>query len=137
MTTPDVFVPLPPAAYLRFHPHHPAAQHRHQERLRSFSSRLGLPAPTLYVDDNRPAHQIPPHLEELVQAVVDGFHRVLLIPGPWVFSPDEAKARRIAGVLTYAGCRRILTLPAPHQRPSHRRVILPADDPALHTRGKA
>ncbi|WP_406002454.1 hypothetical protein [Streptomyces sp. NBC_00829] len=116
MDTRTTLAILPPAAYLRYHPHNSHAVERHHQALRCFAARLGLPAPTLYLDNDYPSSGTPPHLGQLVRAVMNGSHRVLLVPGPWVFSSDDARARLVIRVLTQAGCRRVLTLPAPHRR---------------------
>ncbi|MFJ1709880.1 hypothetical protein [Kitasatospora sp. NPDC088346] len=112
MASRDKPVFLPPAAYLRYHPRSSSHAPRHLEAIRHFAARLGLPAPVFFVDEGYPSSGIPPRLEQLVRAVADGSHRVILVPGRWVFSGDDVRARRIISVLTRAGCQRILTLPA-------------------------
>ncbi|MDQ0312488.1 hypothetical protein J2S46_007044 [Kitasatospora herbaricolor] len=121
-----------PAAYLRRHSSPGAtAVDVHRETLRRFAARLGLPAPALYLDDLTPARgpRPRPQFEALVHAVMDGSHRVLLIPGPWVFSSEERRVRLAYQVLIAAGCRRILILPTPLATVWRRRF----DAPDEHT----
>ncbi|WP_329500210.1 recombinase family protein [Kitasatospora herbaricolor] len=117
MTTADLPLSPPaslhPAAYLRYYPHNSSAVDRHCEALHGFTRRLGLPSPAVYLDNGRCSTGPRPGFEQLARAVLDGVHRVLIVPGPWVFSVDDAKARLAVRLLTAAGCRRILTLPAP------------------------
>ncbi|WP_354637599.1 recombinase family protein [Kitasatospora camelliae] len=115
-TTPYAPASLPPAAYLRWLRPEEAARHGQREALRRFAARLGVPAPVFYEDHTSPgadATRCPPAFEALVHAVMGGSHRLLLIPGPWVFSGGEARVRLAVRVLTAAGCGRILMLPAP------------------------
>ncbi|MEV6583407.1 recombinase family protein [Streptomyces sp. NPDC051582] len=102
---------LSPAAYLRCYPRDPAGMRAHHEVMHRFAARLGMPAPVVYVDDGVPCTGLRPQFEQLTRAVAAGRHRVLLVPGPWVFSPDDARARTALRMLTAAGCRRILQLP--------------------------
>ncbi|MFJ1709153.1 hypothetical protein [Kitasatospora sp. NPDC088346] len=137
MTSPGNSVIPQPAAYLRYRPRFCPQPPRHDEDLHRFATRLGLPEPVLYVDDGPPSVGIPPRLQQLVRAVADGSHRVLLVPGPWVFSTDDEKARRIVRVLTLAGCKRILTLPAPHWRRRRRPVIPYTPEPVWRRRAQS
>ncbi|MCX5208312.1 recombinase family protein [Kitasatospora sp. NBC_00240] len=115
MHTSDPFAPLQPAAYLRRPLHGPTSLETQRDTLRRFAACLGMPAPALYLDNLPPAdsRRPRPQFEALVHAMKDGSHHVLLIPGSWVFSSDEYRARLAHQVLTAAGCRRILTLPTP------------------------
>ncbi|MGV9266070.1 hypothetical protein ACWDRR_15575 [Kitasatospora sp. NPDC003701] len=119
MRAPDIS-PVPrPAAYLCSPPQNPTAA-RDREALTRFAARLGLPAPVFYLDRARPSswgHRARPRFEELVLAVIDGTHRLLLIPGPWVLSSDEYRVRLSIRVLTAAGCTRIL-MPPRHATPT-------------------
>ncbi|MBW5480629.1 hypothetical protein [Streptomyces bambusae] len=65
-------------------------------------------------------------LERLVGAVYNGSHRIVLLPGTWVFSADDAQARKIVRLLSRAGARRILTLPQPHRRPPYAVPVTPS-----------
>ncbi|MCX4682863.1 hypothetical protein OG401_00810 [Kitasatospora purpeofusca] len=113
---------LRPAAYLCRPPRNPRTAYGDCEALRHFAARLGLPAPVFYLDDVHPSswgHRSRPQFETLVRAVIDGTHRLLLIPGPWVFSGDESRIRLSLRVLTAAGCTRVLALPK-HPAPAQR-----------------
>ncbi|GAA2800162.1 hypothetical protein GCM10010441_26300 [Kitasatospora paracochleata] len=123
--TPDAPIVLPPAAYLRRRLDGSAVRGQ-REALRRFAARLGVPTPVFYEDRTSPgadAIRCPPQFKALVHAVLDGSHRLLLIPGPWVFSGGEVRARLAVHVLHAAGCGRILVLPAPGQSARLRRMI--------------
>ncbi|MEE1826321.1 hypothetical protein PUR61_29660 [Streptomyces sp. BE20] len=118
MRAPDTSPALRPAAYLCSPPQNPTAE-RDREALTSFATRLGLPAPVFYLDHAHPSswvHHARPRFEELVLAMIDGTHRILLIPGTWVFSGDDDRVRLSVRVLTAAGCTRIL-MPPRHATP--------------------
>lgn len=104
-----------PAAYLRCYPREPMEMIHHQHALRRYAARLALPAPLLYFDNGCSSVGHRPRLERLIRAVAAGHHLVVLIPGPWVFCPDEPRARREMDRLTANGCQ-VLELPAhwPH-----------------------
>ncbi|MGV9271080.1 hypothetical protein ACWDRR_41325 [Kitasatospora sp. NPDC003701] len=126
MRAPDISPALQPAAYLCSHPQNPRKATGDREALRHFAARLGLPAPVFYLDHAHPSswgHRSRPQFETLVRAVIDGTHRLLLIPGPWVFSGDDGRVRLSLRVLTAAGCTRVLALPrqvalAPREHPA-------------------
>ncbi|MFC9331991.1 hypothetical protein [Kitasatospora sp. NPDC057015] len=131
MSTADTSALLRPAAYLRRHPHSPIPVEGHCEAMRRFAVRLGLPAPAVYLDNNtatRERQPRRPQFEALVHAVMDGSHRVVLIPGPWVFSSDERRTRLAFRVLTAAGCLRVMTLPTPLATVWRRRPGTPGED---------
>ncbi|TQK50890.1 hypothetical protein FBY35_1253 [Streptomyces sp. SLBN-118] len=109
--------PRPPAAYLRYYPQNPSAANRDRIALRSFAARLGLPTPVLYLDNGCPATGLRPELERLITAVMKGNHRLLVVPGLWVFSPEDDQARLTVRMLSAAGCLRIFELPDRARRP--------------------
>ncbi|MFG2333177.1 hypothetical protein ACGFMM_26625 [Streptomyces sp. NPDC048604] len=114
---------LPPAAYLRCPLGAAAALHGRREALRRFAARLGVPTPVFYEDYLDPGadpDRTPPRFEALTRAVLDGSHRLLLLPGPWALAGTEARVRAAIRLLTAAGCGRILMLPPP-VRPVHGR----------------
>ncbi|MFE2728893.1 hypothetical protein [Kitasatospora sp. NPDC059327] len=114
MRASDLTPILQPAAYLCSHPQNPKKAAGDREALKHFAARLGLPAPVFYLDHAHPSargHRSRPQFETLVRAVIDGTHRLLLIPGPWVFSGDEGRVRLSLRVLNAAGCTRVLALP--------------------------
>ncbi len=132
MNTGDSSVLLRPAAYLRRHPHSPISVEGHCEAMRRFAVRLGLSAPAVYLDSNTPTRERQPRrpqFEALVHAVMDGSHRIVLIPGPWVFSNDEHRTRLAYRVLTAAGCRRVMTLPTPLATLWRRQPATPGQNP--------
>ncbi|MFE9424805.1 recombinase family protein [Kitasatospora sp. NPDC006697] len=113
---------LRPAAYLRAIPARPGAADLQREALRHFAAQLGLPVPAYFLDDGLPpAAGLPPQpgFEALVRSVLDGTHRMLLIPGPWVLAAGEGRVQVAMRLLTAAGCTRILALPG--QRPARPR----------------
>ncbi|GHE26352.1 hypothetical protein GCM10018781_78530 [Kitasatospora indigofera] len=131
MSSADTSFLLRPAAYLRRHPHSPIPVEDDREVMRRFAVRLGLSAPAVYLDDNiatRERQPRRPQFEALVHALMDGSHRVVLIPGPWVFSGDEYRTRLAHRVLTAAGCLRVMTLPTPLATVWRRRLITPDED---------
>ncbi|MCX5126728.1 hypothetical protein [Streptomyces sp. NBC_00347] len=101
------------------------AAHRHHKALQSYALRLGLPAPVIYMETGLPTGDMPP-LERLVRAVHEGSHRIVLVPGEWVFSDDDAQVRRIVTLLRQVGVRRILALPAPHRWPRYATPAMPS-----------
>ncbi|MEV6583772.1 hypothetical protein AB0M92_37195 [Streptomyces sp. NPDC051582] len=112
MTAPERPATPRPAAYLHHYIYDHTVVTRYHNALCSFSARLAQPVPDFYLDTGCPSTGARPRFEELVRGVMDGTHRLLLIPGPWVFSSDDARARKAIRLLTAAGCRRILRLPA-------------------------
>ncbi|MFD4320828.1 recombinase family protein [Streptomyces sp. NPDC058548] len=111
--TPDV---LPPAAYLRCPLGAAAALQNQRNALRRFAARLGVPAPVFYEDYLVPGadpDRSRPRFEALTHAVLDGSHRLLLLPGPWTLAGTESRVHAALRLLTAAGCSRILMLPAP------------------------
>jgi DNA invertase Pin-like site-specific DNA recombinase len=102
---------LAPAAYLRCYRQNQETETRYRKALQRFATCLGLPEPVIYADDGPPGAAPRPRLEQLTRSVIAGRHRVLLVPGLWVFSGDETKARTAVRMFTAAGCGRILQLP--------------------------
>ncbi|MFI8086545.1 hypothetical protein ACIF6L_37860 [Kitasatospora sp. NPDC086009] len=110
---------LAPAAYLRCFPFDPRGMAAHREALRRFANRLGLLAPILYFDNGALSAGVRPQLELLTRSVLDGQHRIVLVPGTWVFSTDERLARLITSAFAGANCRtvklpdRFVSIPRP------------------------
>ncbi|MFE3110771.1 hypothetical protein ACFXKJ_22330 [Kitasatospora indigofera] len=132
MTTP-LSAHLSPAMYLRCYPRDPHAMAAHRDALRRFAVRLGLPSPVIYLDNGCLSTGRRPMLEELTRCVLSGRHRVLLIPGLWVFSVDDVLARRTAGMLSAAGCSRLFVLPGRSRAVPERR----SDDSPLRASHEA
>ncbi|MFJ8045707.1 hypothetical protein ACIRBX_34880 [Kitasatospora sp. NPDC096147] len=118
-TLSPVPVPVPvPAVYLRCHPQDPRRMTAYQEATRRFALRLGMRPPTIYLDSGYADAEHRPAFEQLVRQVLAGRHRVVLIPGPWVFSADDAESAAALRLLGAAGCR-VVRIPA-RARPSRR-----------------
>ncbi|MDQ0313383.1 hypothetical protein J2S46_008036 [Kitasatospora herbaricolor] len=107
---------LPPAAYLRYDPNDLAGLAGRLDALRAFAARLGLPDPVFYLDHGSASHDPRPYLHQFARGARRGSHHLLLIPGLWVFSPDDTQARLTARRLTTIGGVRILQLPPPTAR---------------------
>ncbi|MDH6131550.1 hypothetical protein P3T37_000919 [Kitasatospora sp. MAA4] len=103
---------LVPAAYLRIFPQNSGAVEHQSEAMRRFAARLGVPAPTFYIDNGYPSTGSRPAFERLARAVLEGSHRLVMVPGQWVFSADDARAGLAIRMLSAAGCRRIVQLPS-------------------------
>ncbi|MEV4612437.1 hypothetical protein AB0K43_07520 [Kitasatospora sp. NPDC049258] len=101
------------AGYLRFHPADPDAALRHGVALRAYAHGLGLPRPSLYLDEGLTWRGRLPAYERLLGAVRAGRYGIVLIPGPWVFGLSDEVARRRRAELS-AHCR---VLERPGRRP--------------------
>ena len=99
------------AAYLRCYPHDPWQMSCHQQALREHAAHLGLPEPTVHLDNGYPGDSERPRLSQLMEAVASGLYQVVLIPGPWVFCLDTEQAGAVIRSLTDADCR-VIELPA-------------------------
>ncbi len=125
MRFPDTDSTLRPAAYLRYSPRNTLAADQHREALRAFAARRGLRTPALYLDNGCPPHGVPPRQEQLLRAVVAGSHRLLIVPGPWVFSSDETRTNLTIRLITAAGCRIVLLPTPPEYRPLSHGTAVP------------
>ncbi|MFF3599772.1 hypothetical protein [Kitasatospora indigofera] len=112
------------ALYLRCYPFDRTAMDFHRRALESLARALELPEPLLHLDNGRRAADGLPALEALLRAVAGGWVGTVLVPGLFVFSMDDAEARRVAGLLERHGCRVVelpsrglLTRPADTQEP--------------------
>ncbi|CAN3977784.1 hypothetical protein KPATCC21470_0407 [Kitasatospora purpeofusca] len=74
-----------------------------QRQLEELADRLGLPRPALFLD--RPGSAAGPGaaLARLLAAADAGAVRLVLVPGLWVFGPDEEEAERRRTMLTARG----------------------------------
>lgn len=131
--TTDSPVTLPPAAYLRYDPDDLAGLAGRLDGVRAFAARLGLPDPVFYLDHNRAAHDPRPYLHQFARAARRGSHHLLLVPGLWVFSPDDTRARLTVRRLMAIGGVRILQLPPT----TARRAAASTPRPARDTRRSA
>jgi hypothetical protein len=114
--TPDSSAALPPAAYLRYDPDDLAGLAGRLNALRAFAARLGLPDPVFYLDHGSTSHAPRPYLHQFARAARRGTHHLLLVPGLWVFSPDDTQARLTVRHLIVIGGVRVLQLPPPATR---------------------
>lgn len=84
--------------------------------------------PHVFFDNGRLASGPLPELRRLLDAVAAGFYDVVILPGPFVLSMDDAKAQAIVRQITDHGCR-VIELPsrqATTEAPSSRRPTHPA-----------
>ncbi|GGV47107.1 hypothetical protein GCM10010495_75980 [Kitasatospora herbaricolor] len=102
------------AIYLRCYPFDELAMPTHQYALNRFADQLGLPAPTVFLDNGCPSRGPLPALEHVVDLAAAGAVRVVLVPGPFVFSLSDIEAHRVLARLGKLGCR-VVELPVPHR----------------------
>ncbi|MCX4585528.1 hypothetical protein [Streptomyces sp. NBC_01481] len=101
------------AGYLRCFPFDAWGMETHRIALRSCAGELGLPEPSIYLDNGLRSRGPLPGLERLMDLVACGVYNVLLIPGPFVFSVHDPEASSIVGRITGFGCT-VLELPPLH-----------------------
>jgi hypothetical protein len=112
------------AVYLRCFPHDVWQMTAHRELLDEYAAWLGLPTPSVFLDNGVSSRDHAAQRHHLLASVRAGFVQVVLIPGRWVFSLDAAKAQQAAGELTDAGCT-LLELPPQWNRPARTRQLHP------------
>ncbi len=105
------------AIYLRCYPTDSLQLGAHLDALRAMAKVLGLPEPTVHLDNGCRSRGPVPALERVVRLVNAGSYRFLLVPGPFALSLHDTEARSIVRQLTAAGCR-VLELPSPRAAPS-------------------
>ncbi|WP_405604123.1 hypothetical protein OG741_34095 [Streptomyces sp. NBC_01410] len=101
------------AGYLRCFPFDAWGMETHRIALRSCAGELGLPEPSIYLDNGLRSRGPLPGLERLMDLIACGVYNVLLIPGPFVFSVADPEASSIVGRITGFGCT-VLELPPLH-----------------------
>ncbi|TQK50525.1 hypothetical protein FBY35_0861 [Streptomyces sp. SLBN-118] len=101
------------AGYLRCFPFDAWGMETHRIALRSYAEVLGLPEPSIHLDNGLRSPGPLPGLERLMDLVARGSYGVLLIPGPFVFSVRDLEAAAIVGRITGFGCT-VLELPPLH-----------------------
>ncbi|MGI5404511.1 hypothetical protein ACQEVG_34670 [Streptomyces sp. CA-135486] len=101
------------AGYLRCFPFDIWGMETHRIALRRYAGELGLPEPTIYLDNGLCSRGPLPGLERLMDQVTCGSYNVLLIPGPFVFSVRDLEASATLGRITGSGCM-VLELPPLH-----------------------
>ncbi|MET7621731.1 hypothetical protein [Streptomyces sp. NPDC005408] len=92
------------AGYLRCFPFDVWGMETHRIALRWCAGELGLPEPSIYLDNGLRSPGPLPGLERLMDLVACGTYDVLLIPGPFVFSVHDLEASAIVGRITGSGC---------------------------------
>lgn len=101
------------AGYLRCFPFDVWGMETHRIALRRYARQLGLPEPSIHLDNGLRSRGPLPGLERLMDLVACGSFDVLLIPGPFVLSVHDLEASAIVGRITGFGCR-VLELPPLH-----------------------
>ncbi|AVZ75860.1 hypothetical protein SLUN_30305 [Streptomyces lunaelactis] len=101
------------AGYLRCFPFDTWAMEPHRVALRRYAGELGLPEPSIYLDNGLRSRGPLPGLERLMDVVACGIYDVLLIPGPFVFSVHDLEASASVRRITGFGCM-VLELPPLH-----------------------
>ena len=103
------------AMYLRCYPFDAWKMDFHRDALQRYAMSLGLPEPTVYLDNGVRSGEPMPALRELNREVAAGHVHLVMVPGPFVFSLDDAEARTVSGQITATGCR-VMELPASLRR---------------------
>lgn len=98
-TTPSI------ATYLRCFPYDALGTGPHLNAVLDHARELALPTPYVFFDNGRLASGPLPELRRLLDAVAAGFYDVVILPGPFVLSMDDAKAQAIVRQITDHGCR--------------------------------
>ncbi|GLW56331.1 hypothetical protein [Kitasatospora phosalacinea] len=105
----------PTAIYLRCHPHDAGLLLDFWGVLSRYALDAGLGEATVFMDNGRDPHDPLTALDSLLAAAAAGHVSAVVIPGPFVFSPDDEKARATALRFEAAGCA-VHELPAPRAR---------------------
>lgn len=112
----DSAIRMRTAAYLRCHPYDIWRTGPHYWVMLQRAQDLALPAPDVYFDNGCLASGPLPRLRQLLGAIEAGQYDVVLLPGPFVLSLDDAKAQQIVLWMRRHGCQ-VDELPAPHPEP--------------------
>jgi hypothetical protein len=124
MDVSDGALPLATAAYLRCHPCDAWGMPAHRHAISRHALQLGLCEPEFFFDNGTPSWAPMPELARLLQAVESGAYAVVLIPGPFVFSLDDAAAEAVVRRIESHACR-VLDLPSPGAQ-AHARTPRPS-----------
>ncbi|WP_331769699.1 hypothetical protein OG948_38840 (plasmid) [Embleya sp. NBC_00888] len=116
--------PIHTAIYLRCYPFDTRRMEPHHNAMRRYAEHLGLPEPLAYLDNGRRSGGPLPALDGLIALVAAGIYRLLLVPGPFVFSLRDAQARSITRRITAAGCD-VIQLPS--RQPGAGSTLLESD----------
>lgn len=101
------------AAYLRCFPYDAFQTGPHRGAVLEHARALALPTPDIYFDNGRLSTQPLPQLTRLLTAIAAGFYHVVLLPGPFVLSLDDDKARATMQQMRDQGCQ-VMELPCRH-----------------------
>ncbi|MFB7620272.1 hypothetical protein [Kitasatospora sp. NPDC056181] len=99
------------AVYLRTYPFDTTAMECPRRALEELAAQAGLPEPTVYLDNGLRPEDGLPALDALLGAVRAGIFDTVLVPGPFVFGLDDARARTVVEELERHSCQ-VLELPA-------------------------
>ncbi|MDH2393288.1 hypothetical protein QCN29_31885 [Streptomyces sp. HNM0663] len=84
----------------------------HRSALLRYARDLGLPQPTVFLDNGRTSRQPLPELDRLNEYVSQGFIDVVLIPGPFVFALDDSESRAMVLHIQDTHCQ-VVEMPSP------------------------
>lgn len=96
--------------YLRCYPYDMWRMEPHRKALAHLAGLLGHPEAPVYLDNGYRSGVKLPALEQVITLAGAGACRLLLVPGPFVFSIYEREARSITRRITAAGCN-VVQLP--------------------------
>ncbi|MFE2726949.1 hypothetical protein [Kitasatospora sp. NPDC059327] len=102
------------AIYLRCYPYDAVRMLDCWQTLERYSIETGLGEATLFLDNGRRSTERLVALADLMRAVEAGVCDTVLVPGPFVFSLDDAEAAVTIRRLEEAGCR-VVEMPRPVQ----------------------
>ncbi|WP_406192706.1 hypothetical protein OH807_01425 [Kitasatospora sp. NBC_01560] len=100
------------AIYLRCYPYDTGYLLDYWRVLAHYAIESGLGEATVFMDNGRRSTEPLAALEDLLHAVVTGICDTVLIPGPFVFSLDDAAAAAVIRRMEEAGCR-VVEMPRP------------------------
>ncbi|MFF6995944.1 hypothetical protein ACFY93_13465 [Streptomyces sp. NPDC008313] len=103
----------PTAVYLRCHPYDRWQMALHRTALLQHAENLSLPTPDIFFDNGCLSRAPLPQLDRLLSAIEADYYKVLLLPGPFVLSLDDRKARDLTRWIRSRGCQ-VEELPATH-----------------------
>ncbi|WP_329485578.1 hypothetical protein OG618_03100 [Kitasatospora sp. NBC_01246] len=100
------------AIYLRCYPYDTVYLLDYWRILARYSAESGLGDATVFMDNGRRSTDDLTALADLTRAVEEGLCTTVLIPGPFVFSLDDAEAGAAVRRLEEAGCQ-VVEMPRP------------------------
>ncbi|MHA6757095.1 hypothetical protein [Streptacidiphilus sp. PAMC 29251] len=115
MNAPNLRAPRTAAIYLRCYPFDLMAMPAHRYALHRLADQLGLPMPSDFLDNGLRSCGPLPALTHLIELAAQEIIRVVLVPGPFVFSVCDTKARTIVDQFRGLGCQ-VIELPPNRNR---------------------